>query len=220
MYVIIAGGGKVGYYLAKTLLQYKHRIIIIETRVETCKRIANDLSIPVIEGDATDIECLKEIGIEKADVFIAVTGKDENNLVACQLAKREFKIARTIARVNNPKNIKVFESLGINTAVSSTAIIADLIEQEVDYAGIKTIMKLKEGKIILNEINIFPDSHVIDKSLKDLEIPKGCIFISVIRGKKVIIPNGFTVLHPDDVLLTVSSNENQKELKEYFVKKE
>jgi trk system potassium uptake protein TrkA len=219
MYIIVVGGGKLGYYLTKTLLQFKHKVVVIEPVKELCERIANELHIPVINGDGTSIDSLTEVEVGKADIFIAVTGKDQNNLIACQLAKNNFGIKRTIARVNNPKNITVFERLGVDKAVSSTAIIADLIEQEVDYTGIKSIMTLKDGKIILNEIYVDSNSAVCDKSLKDINIPGGCILMSVIRDEEVIIPNGFTVLHEGDYVIAVSSKEGQEELRSFFLGK-
>ncbi len=217
MYIVIAGGGKIGYYLSKTLMPYKHRVTVIERNAELCGKIANELDIPVINGDGTNIDDLSSVEVDKADIFIAVTGKDEDNLIACQLAKRNFGVSRTIARVNNPKNIKVFERLGVDIAVSSTSIIADLIEQEVDYEGLKTLMKLKEGKIVLSEIKIDTDSPVCNKSLKDINIPGDCILVSVIRDEEVIIPNGFTVVHNGDLIIAVSSQEDQVKLKEYFL---
>lgn len=217
MFIIIVGGGKVGYYLAKTLLAYRHKVIVIEPVKEMCEKVANELNIPVCHGDGTTIDILTEMDTSKADIFIAVTGRDEDNLIACQLAKRNFGVRRTIARVNNPKNIQVFEKLGVDIAVSSTSIIADLIEQEVDYSGMKTLMKLKNGKIVLSEIMINPGCQVCDKSLRELAIPRDCILISVIRDEEVIIPNGFTVLKAGDYIIAVSSLEDQQELKKYFL---
>lgn len=217
MFIIIVGGGKVGFYLAKTLLAYRHKVIVIEPVKEMCEKVANELNIPVCHGDGTTIDILTEMDTSKADIFIAVTGRDEDNLIACQLAKRNFGVRRTIARVNNPKNIQVFEKLGVDIAVSSTSIIADLIEQEVDYSGMKTLMKLKNGKIVLSEILINPSCQVCNKSLKELDIPRDCILISVIRDEEIIIPNGFTVLKAGDYIIAVSSQEDQQELKKYFL---
>lgn len=219
MYIVVAGGGKVGYYLVKTLLSYKHKLAVIEPQVDLCEKLANELHIPAFNGDATDLDILAQVEVSKADTFIAVTGKDEDNLIACQLAKRNFGVKRTIARVNNPKNIDVFQKLGVDLAVSSTSVIADLIEQEVDYTGIKTLMKLKSGKLVLSEIVIKGKSPVLNKSLKDINIPKDCIIISVIRGEEVIIPNGFTVLKDNDYIIAVSSKQDQQELREFFLGK-
>lgn len=218
MYIIIVGGGKVGYYLAKTLKSFKHDVVVIEPQRELCEKIANDLDISVCNGDGTTIEKLDEVKASKADILIAVTGRDEDNLIACQLAKTNFKMKRTISRVNNPKNIEVFQRLGVDIAVSSTSIIADLIEQEVDYSGMKTLMKLKNGKIILSEILITEQSVVNGKSLRDVDLPRNCILISVIRDEEVIIPNGYTVLQSGDYVTAVSSRESQEELRKYFIK--
>ncbi len=217
MYIIIVGGGKVGYYLSKTLLSYKHRVIVIEPVKEMCEKIANELNIPVCNGDGTTIDILTGVDTSKADIFIAVTGRDEDNLIACQLAKRNFGVKRTIARVNNPKNIQVFEKLGVDIAVSSTSIIADLIEQEVDNTGLKTLIKLKSGRIVLSEMIIDTNSHVCNKSLKELTLPKDCVLISVIRNEDVIIPNGYTMLQAGDYIIAVSSQEDQAELRKYFI---
>lgn len=217
MNIVIAGGGKLGYYLAKTLISYRHKVLIIEPEKRLCIKLANELNIPVHQGDGTDIEDLYAANIKNTDIFIAVTGRDEDNLIACQLAKKNFCVPRTITRVNNPKNIEVFERLGVDMAVSSTAIIADLIEQEVDFADVRTIMKLKKGRIVVSEINILPDTPIVNKPLKDLDIPKGCILISIIRDEEVIVPNGFTVLHSGDHVIAVTSGISQQELKDYFL---
>ncbi len=217
MFIVIAGGGKVGYYLVKTLQQYKHKIVVIERQKELCHKIANQLDICVVNGDGTNIDHLTESMVNEADIFIAVTGKDEDNLIACQLAKRNFGVKRTIARVNNPKNIVIFEKLGVDIAVSSTSVIADLIEQEVDFTGMKTLMKLKNGKIALSEVLISQTSPVINKSLKEITIPKDCILISIVRNESVIIPKGETVLLAGDFIIAASSIQDQQELKDFFL---
>ncbi len=217
MRIVIAGGGKVGYYLVKTLLPYKHKITVIETKPELCEKIANELNVCSINGDGTNIEHLTIANVDKADIFIALTGRDQENLIACQLAKRNFGASRTIARVNNPKNISVFEKLGVDKAVSSTSIIADLIEQEVDYSGMVTLMELKGGLITLNELVITKDSPVINKNLKELRIPKGCLLISVIREDEVIIPSGDTIILEGDFIITASSMKDKQVIKDYFI---
>jgi len=217
MKIVIAGGGKVGYYLVKTLLPYKHKITLIESKMELCEKIANELNICVINGDGTSIEYLTEARTDEADIFIAVTGKDQENLIACQLAKRNFGVKRTIARVNNPKNISVFEKLGVDKAVSSTSIIADLIEQEVDYKGMVTLMELKGGLITLNELLIPPNSPIINKCLKEMHLPKGSLLISVIREDEVIIPSGSTIIYEGDYIITASSMKDKQELRNYFL---
>lgn len=216
MKIVIIGGGKVGYYLVKTLLPYRHKITIIEKTPEFSNKIASELDVEVINGDGTDICLLSQVGVEKADVFIAVTGKDQDNLIACQLAKRNFHVDRTIARVNNPKNISVFQKLGVDLAVSSTSMIAEMIEKEIDYTGVKTLIKLKKGNLVLTEIVISKKSPTCNKKLREIDLPPEVVIISVIRGETTYIPNGHTVLRENDTIFLICKQENQEDVIAYF----
>lgn len=211
MYIMIIGGGKLGYYLAKTLAPEKHKILLIEEDYNMCMKVVNELSelgVKVIHGDGTDIDYLRDADIKKADIFIAVTGDDENNLVACQIAKQFFSVPRTIARVNNPKNINVFKQLGVDSVVSSTALIADIIELEVDYACINNLLSLNVGNIRIKEIDVTPHSQAVGRKIADLSLPEGSIIISVIRGQNVIVPDGQTVLNaPDHVIILANADK-------------
>ncbi len=216
MDIVIIGGGKLGYYLVKTLLPYKHKITIIEKTTEYSKKIALELDVEVINGDGTDISLLEELEVDKADVFIAVTGKDQDNLIACQLAKRNFNVERTIARVNNPKNISVFEKLGVDLAVSSTSMIAEMIEKEIDYTGVKTLIKLRKGNLVLTEIVVSKKSPSCNKKLKDIDLPSEVVLVSVIRGETTYVPNGHTVIREDDTIFLICKQENQQKAIDYF----
>lgn len=210
MYIIIVGGGKVGYYLAKTLAQLRYRITVLETNRDLCMNIVNatsDLGVSVINGDGTNMNFLKDADIESADVLIAVTGRDQDNLIVCQIAKKEFNTKKTIARVNNPKNIKIFEKLGVDFAISSTATIVDIIEKEVFISDLKSVMTV--GNLIVNEIKLKLGFHSINKQVKDLELPKDCILISIIRDSSVMIPNGSSVLMPGDEIIAVSKKGDE-----------
>lgn len=217
MYIVIVGGGKVGYYLSKTLLSYKHKLMIIDLNKDLCAKIADDLFIPVLTGDATKINILEAANTGKADIFIAVTGQDEENLISCQLAKKNFGVRRTIARVNNPKNIKVFEALGVDAAVSSTAIISDLIEQEVDYSGMQTLSTINDDNLVINEIEIKRDSPVHDKVLSDLELPEGCLMVSIIKRNKAMLPKENTLIRAGDSVIVISTHGDRKALRDYFL---
>lgn len=216
MKIVIIGAGKVGYYLVKTLLPYKHKITIIEKTKEYCDKLARDLDIEVIQGDGTDIDLLSDVGVENADAFIAVTGKDQDNLIACQLAKRNLNAKRTIARVNNPKNISVFEKLGVDMAVSSTSIIAEMIEKEIDYTGVKTMIKLQKGNLFLSEVVVSKKSNACNQKVKDMQLPKEVVLMAVIRGDTTYIPNGHTVIREDDTIFVISRQEDQEAVKNYF----
>lgn len=220
MYIIIVGGGKVGYYLAKTLAPEKHRIVLIEEDFQLCEKIACeliDLGVGLIHGDGTDIKYLKDAEIEKADLLISVTGHDQNNLVACQLAKNYFGVARTIARVNNPKNINVFKRLGVDSTVSSTAHIADIIEQEVDWAGINRMLAERVGDVRIREFAVAETSLSVGKKVEALSMPKGTILISVVRDKEAIIPNGQTQIMSGDIVVALTNEGNMPLVASYFL---
>lgn len=217
MNIVIIGGGKVGYYLAKTLLSYHHKVKIIELKRSICEKVADELNIPVYNGDATKIDILREAGTTEADVFIAVTGLDEENLIACELAKNNLRVGKTIARVNNPKNAKVFHTLGVDFPVSSTTLIADLIEEEVDYAGMKTLTNIKNNKIIISEISITKNSPVFNRKIMDVKMPKDCLLVSVIKNEEVFKPGENLVLLEGDSVIVISNMENKKYLRDTFV---
>lgn len=219
MYIMIIGGGKLGYYLAKTLAPEKHKIILIEENQDMCMKVVNELSelgVKVIHGDGTDIDYLRDADITKADIFIAVTGDDENNLVACQIAKQFFSVPRTIARVNNPKNINVFKQLGVDSVVSSTALIADIIELEVDYACINNILSLNVGNIRIKELDVMARSKAAGNKISELNLPEGSIIISIIRGQNVIVPDGQTVLKISDHVIVLANSDKFDRLASIF----
>jgi len=206
MKVTIIGGGKVGYYLVKTLLEHGHEPTVIELDKKTCSLIANELDIPVICGDGTSLETLYEAKVENTDAILAVAGQDENNLVACQLAKKMFNVKKTVARVNNPKNAEVMKQLGVNNVISSTDRIAEMLEREVDTSKIKQLMSLKHGIGSITEINI-PDNYKLDGTkLIDLKLSENLNIISIERDEKLIVPRGSTQIKSRDVLLVLSNN--------------
>ena len=220
MNIVIIGGGKVGYYLAKTLLSFDHKVSVIEMKRDICEKLADELNIPVYHGDATKIDILKNAETSKADILIAVTGQDEENLLACQLAKSNFRVEKTIARVNNPKNINVFLKLGVDIPVSSTTVISDMIEQEVDYAGMKTLTSVKNNKIVVSEIEIRKTSPIFNKSVAEIKMPEDCQLVSVIKNDEVLRPNEQLVLLEGDSVIVVSDSESKEELRDLFVGEE
>ena len=219
MFIIIVGGGKVGYYLAKTLAPQKHRLVLMESDAAHCTKIAgelSDLNIGLVLGDGTDVRSLEDAQIAKADVLIAVTGHDQNNLVACQLAKQYFGVPRTIARVNNPKNIQVFKRLGVDSVVSSTAHIASMIGHEVDWVSINQMLAQKVGDVRIKDLPVSASSLAAGNIVSSLNLPKGTILISVIREKEAFIPDGQTKILAGDSVIALSREENMKMLADYF----
>jgi trk system potassium uptake protein TrkA len=213
MKVIIVGGGKVGYYLVRALLEHKHQPSVIEIDQEVCKNIANEFDIPVICGDATRVDTLESVSVSNASAFISVTGLDEVNLIACQLARNKFGINKTIAKSNNPKNVDIMQRLGIDHVINSTDSIASLIEREVDTSKIKQIITLKQGEIAISEINL-PENYAWDgKLLKDIKSNVLFNIISITRGETLMIPRGESELHSGDKLLVISEADALKSLK-------
>jgi len=211
MYILIVGAGKVGFFLAKRLVASKHTVSIIDKDKSICEETAKQLEALVVNGDGCDPRILEEAGITRADVLAAVTGEDEDNLIICQLAKERFNIGRTVGRVNNPDNEHAFSELGIDVPVDSTKIIAKIIEEEVSFSDFVNLMSFKRGKLAIVRVDLPEDSPVINKEVKDVELPPESVLVSILRGEEVIVPKGNTVLKiGDDVIaLTLVGNEPQ-----------
>ncbi|MCM8823994.1 MAG: NAD-binding protein [Candidatus Omnitrophica bacterium] len=211
MYIVIIGAGKVGYFLAKRLSDNKHTVSIIERNKMICEEIAKELEVLVINGDGCDPNILEEAGIRRADVLAAVTGSDEDNLIACQLAKENFNVRRTVARVNDPDNERTFSELGIDVPINDTTIISKIIEEEVSFSDVVNLLSFKRGKLAIVRVDLPQDSPVINKPLSEIIWPENSALVSVLRGEEVIIPKGNTILKPgDDVIaLTLVGNEPQ-----------
>lgn len=213
MYIIIVGGGKVGYYLAKSLLQDGHEVLVIEKDAARASVLSEDLETGVLHGDGCEVARILQAGMERADVVIAVTGDDEDNLVVCQIARHRFHVARTIARINNPKNEKIFRELGIDVTVSSTELILSQIEQVIPSHSLVHLLSLKGVGVSFVEMKLPDDSPAIGRPLRTLGIPDDSIFPLVIRqGKEAVIPFGDTVLMAGDEIIAVTSEGSQETL--------
>lgn len=212
MHVAIIGGGKVGYYLVKTLQERNHRVSLVEKDPVRGRKIAEELGIPVFCGDGSNIEVLTGAEVDRAQVIAIVTGKDEDNLITAQVVQENFQIPRIIVRVNNPKNEGVFHHLGIKTTVSSTRIISNLIEVEATTEKIKTLLTLHHGSATLVEVDLTANSPVINKSIIEIsnKLPKNCILVTIIRGEEVVFPRGDTRLLDGDAVIAVTTLKNQE----------
>ena len=211
MYIIIVGAGKVGYFLAKRLVSGKHTVSIIEKDKSLCEDIAKEIEALIINGDGCDPEILEEAGIKRADVIAAVTGDDEDNLIICQLSKELFNVGRTVGRVNNPDNERTFSELGVDVPVDATMIIGKIIEGEASFSDFVNLMSFKRGKLSIVRIDLPVDSPVINKKIKDVNLPQDSVLVSIVRHDDVIVPKGETILMPGDdiIALTVTGNESQ-----------
>lgn len=219
MFIIIVGGGKVGFFLAKRLSKDKHTVSLIEKNKDICEQIAKELDILVIHGDGCDPKFLEEAGISRAEVVAAVTGEDEDNFIICQLAKEKFNVSRTVARVNDPKNTHAFSELGIDVPVDSTAIIAKIIEEEASFADFVNLLSFKRGKLAIVRVDLPEESPVINKTLQELTLPPSSVLVSIIRGEEVIVPRGDTQLLPRDDIIALTLVENEQQLLNYLLGK-
>lgn len=214
MYVIIIGGGRVGYYLAKALLAEGHEILIVEKNPAFCQRINDELGTVCFNGDGCEAAMLSEIGTSRADMFVAVTGDDEDNLVACQLAKHKFKVPRTIARIRNPSNEILFKKLGIDVTVSSTNIILEAIEKEVPTHPLTHLIEMKDKGLELVDVKIPSDSPTVGKMLGDIILPPDCVIALIIsKSRKPVVPTASTILQSEDEIIAVTPPEAEEALR-------
>jgi trk system potassium uptake protein TrkA len=213
MYIIVVGGGKVGFYLAKALLDEGHEILVLEKDAARTNFICNELGSVCVRGDGCEITTLSDAGVGRADMFVAVTGDDEDNLVSCQAAKHKFNVPRTVARINNPKNEAIFKKLGIDVTISSTHIILESIEEEVPTHPITHRRDIKEQGMEIVEIKIPPHSTSVGKRLKELKLPRESFLSLVIRNQqKPFVPNEDTVIEAEDQVVAVTTPEAEEAL--------
>lgn len=216
MYVIVAGGGKVGYYLTKTLVADGHEVLLIEQDKGEVGRLQEELGEVVMRGDASEMSTMKDAGMERADVVVAVTGDDGDNLVISQLAKKKFGVPKMISRVNNPKNEELFHRLGIDQTVVSTKIIYNLIEQQIETDQVIPIAALRQGNLEIVEIDISDGSPVVGEKIGAIELPAEALIISVVHGENAIIPDFSTRLEPGDSVIAIVKADREAELREVF----
>lgn len=209
MFIIVAGGGKVGYYLAKELIDQGHEVVIIEQDERRAEMIETELGAIVMVGDACETTVLGEAGAQRADLVAAVTGDDEDNLVICQVAKVRFHAGRAIARINNPKNAEIFQRLGIDDTVSATDVVLSVIEQEIPRQHLTPLLHLRSADVEIVEAVIRDGSTIAGRRLREIPLPQPASIALIIRDGEAIFPQGDTpVLFGDHVIaFTTSANE-------------
>ena len=214
MYIIIVGGGRVGYYLTKALLEEGHEVLMIEKNAAYCETITAEMGSICIRGDGCEASTLAEVGTGRADMLIAITGDDEDNLVACQVAKHKFNVPRTIARIRNPQNEVIFKKLGIDVTVSSTNIILEAIKQEVPTHSLTHLLTIRDKGLEIVEIKIPLDSTTVSKSVKELSLPPGSKLALILRKEgKPLIPTTNTTLQAGDRVIAVTTPESEEALR-------
>ena len=201
MFVLVVGGGKVGYYLAKELIESGHEVVLMEKDRARADQIADEIGSIVVAHDGCEGKYLGEAGCARADIVAAVTGDDEDNLVICQMAKHHFDVRRTIARVNNPKNEALFRHLGVDEIISPTRMILGSIEQDIPVHELLHLATLGEGELEIIEAHLQEGSPAIGRAAGDLTMPEGCSLFAVVReGVAIPLLPATTLLIGDKVI--------------------
>jgi trk system potassium uptake protein TrkA len=213
MYIIVVGGGKVGYYLTKTLVNEGNEVLLIERKPDKVAIFTERFGSVVLQGDGAEVATLDKAGAARADVVVAVTGEDEDNLVICQVAKKRFEVPKTIARVNNPKNEEIFRQLGIDVTVSQTNIILNIIEQEIPDRPLVHLMTLKHAQMAIVETIVGPGSTVVNKPVSTVKLPPNVVLSAILRDGTLHIPHGDTRLIPGDEVIAVTNRASEEPLR-------
>jgi trk/ktr system potassium uptake protein len=216
MYIIIVGAGKVGWNLARELLEKEHEVTLIENNRDRYLTVEQELEHNIQYGDASELWVLERAGIQRADLVIAVTGDDEDNMLICQVAREKYLVEQIIARVNNPRNRQHFDLLDIKPSVSATDLILRLIEHEVPQYGLVHLLDLQEEGLEIIELQLNEDSRVTGARVSDLEMPEGSLLISVLRDGKGFVPGPDTVLEAGDEVLAVLDPGREDDIKTFF----
>ncbi len=214
MRVGIAGAGAVGLYIANDLHSAGHDVQIIEQNAAVRDRAEVDPDIEWYIADACEVSSLRDAGLERCDVVVAATGDDEDNLVVSLLAKTEFAVPRVLARVNHPKNEWLFnENWGVDISVSTPHLITALVEEAVTVGRLVRILQFEGGQARLVEATLAEDSPVVDKAIRDIDIPRNATFVAVVRGEHVVVPRGDTVFEAGDEVLAMVTPESEDEVR-------
>jgi trk system potassium uptake protein TrkA len=216
-YAIITGGGKIGYYLARSLINNDYEVLLLEKNAGFYRHLSSDLGDVVMMGDGCDPLVLKRAGIERADLVVAATGDDADNLVTCQMAQHVFERQRVIARVNNPDNIRLFETLGVTERINATGALLDLLGKKVGKSPVVLLGALERCNIEAVELILDEESPFIGARLGDLQLPSGTLIISILRDGCASIPTADSVFQAGDVLVALIPPELEAALREFIV---
>jgi trk system potassium uptake protein TrkA len=214
VFIIVGGGGKVGYHLARALLA-DHEVLVIEENPQRVEFIAEELGTDVImQGDACDAATMERAGMQRADLVVAVTGEDQDNLTLCQIAKAKFNVGRAVARINNPQNETLFRQLGIDSTVSATTLIMGHIEQELPWQGMIPLLTLGGFNLEIVEVKVPREAGTVGKQVRQLLLPQGSLICLVIDSQGTPrVPTPDTTIHAEDILVAVTSIEGQDALR-------
>ncbi len=209
MKIVIAGGRNKADFLIRSLLRKNHKLIVINDDDTYCEYLAQTHDIPIVYGDACKNYVLREAKIQGADIIIALRPDDADNLAICQVAKRIFGVKKAVCIVSNPKNVEIFKKLGVNTAISATYLVANMVEQASTIGNFIKTLSIEDEKVILTEMLVDENFPVTNQKIMDISFPTDAIISCIIRGDDILVPNGQTVIFKNDKLLIISSPQNQ-----------
>ncbi|MBN1368346.1 MAG: TrkA family potassium uptake protein [Dehalococcoidales bacterium] len=214
MYIVIIGGGRVGYYLSKALLEEGHEILIIEKNPIVCNTINEELGKICIRGDGCETTTLAEAGTERADMAVAVTSDDEDNLISCQLAKHKFHVPRTIARIRNPQNEILFKKLGVDITIITTNMIIEAISQVVPTHPMTHLLTVRDQGLEIVEVKIPVEAGSVGKAIKDLILPPNTKLILIIsEDRNPQIPTAETTIEGGEQIIAVTPEGSEDALR-------
>jgi len=221
MRVVIAGGGSVGKFIAEQLHEGGHEVLILDNDasvVKAARQSGEPRDVPWLQADACEVSNLAAAGLDGADVVAAVTGDDEDNLVISLLAKQEFGVPRVIARVNNPKNEWMFNEMwGVDVAVSTPHLITGLVQEAVTVGSFVRLLSFEGGKAKLAEVTLAGDSPAADKEISELGFPRDATVVALIRGERVVVPRGDTIVRSGDEVLVLVTNDAENEVRRILI---
>jgi len=213
MYVVVVGGGKVGYYLLRELLEQGHEALVVERDQDRVGRIVEQLGNVAVWGDGCEVSILTEAGVGRADILVAVTGDDEDNLISCQVAKAHFQVPRTIARVNNPKNEQIFRLLGVDVTVSATNILMTVIEHELPKKALLHLLAIQRMGVEIVEATLDASSRGTGRKIGELGLPNDSSIAAVVRAGSFLIPSGQLALEAGDEVIALCKAEQEQSLR-------
>ena len=218
MRVAIAGAGSVGTAIAGDLRDNGHSVLLIEQDPDLVARLRPSLDVDWLEGDACEVSTLRTAGLEQADVMVAATGDDEDNLVVSLLAKMEFAVPRVVARVNHPKNRWLFnETWGVDVSVSTPHLLTALVEEAVSVGSLVRLLQFEGGEAHLVEVTLADNSPARNRPLSELEVPRDASVVAVVRQDRVVIPRGDTVMQVGDEVVVLVTGESEDKVKALLV---
>ncbi len=218
MKVVIAGAGNVGSFIAEDLHNAGHEVLVLEQDDQLVAKLSKQIDCTWVVADACEVSSLHKAGVADADVMVAATGDDEDNLVVSLLAKQEFMVPRVVARVNHPKNHWLFnKSWGVDVAVSTPHLLSSLVEEAVSVGTLVRLLSFEQSGARLVEVTLAEDSPAVDREIAQVGIPKGATIVAVVRADIIVVPRGDTILRIGDEVLALVTADTEEQVKHLLV---